>query len=116
MLLDSKNMFADGLAYNGTAAVIDLGGTDRGKGEPIKCFIAGHTLAGVTAVVVNDGTTSSPATLRLTIPFTAAMLNAGPLEFFLPTNVQRYVTLALTGATTGGTWDAGIVRGVQTAR
>jgi len=116
MLLDSENLFADGLAYDGTASVIDLGGTGRGNGEPIKCFINGHGLTAVSAVVIKDGTTSSPATTRDTLIFTAAMLNAGPIEFYLPSNVQRYVTMSLTGATTGGTWDAGIVRGVQTAR
>jgi hypothetical protein len=116
MIEDNGLMFASALAYNGTAEVIDLGGTRRGIGQPIKCFIAGHTLTAVSAVNIVDGTTSSPATTRVIWTCAAAALNAGPIEFYLPDNIQRYVTITLTGATTGGTWDCGIVDGVQTAR
>ena len=116
MITDSEMMFADGLAYNGTAAVIDLEKTRKAIGQPIKCFIAGHTLTAVSAVNIVDGTTSSPATTRCIWTIAAAALNAGPIEFYLPDNCQRYVTITLTGATTGGTWDCGIVNGVQTAR
>ena len=116
MIKDNVGVFADALAYNGTASVVDLGGTRRGIGQPIKCFIAGHGLTAVSAVVIVDGTTSSPGTTRMTWIIAAAALNAGPIEFYLPDNCQRYVTISLTGATTGGTWDCGIVDGVQTAR
>lgn len=116
MIQDNDSMFASALAYNGTAAVIDLGATRKAIGQPIKCFIAGHGLTAVSAVVIVDGTTSSPATTRMTWVIAAAALNAGPIEFYLPDNCQRYVTISLTGATTGGTWDCGISTGVQTAR
>jgi hypothetical protein len=116
MLKDNAGVFASALAYNGTAEVVDLGATRKGIGTPIKCFIAGHTLTAVSAVVILDGTTSSPATTRMTWVIAAAALNAGPIEFYLPDNIQRYVTISLTGATTGGTWDCGIADGVQTAR
>lgn len=116
MILDAKNLFADGLAYNGTSSVIDLENAGAGKGEPIKCFIAGSSLAGVTAVVIHDGTTSSPSTVRDTIIVSAATLNAGPYTFYLPEGTQRYVKIgALTGGS-AGTYTAGIVQGSQSAR
>ena len=114
MIRDNTVSFATDLAYGGTPEVIDLGGTNRGKGQPIECFIVGQSLAGVSAVVVLDGTTTSPATTRMTVVVAAAVLNAGVFRFFLPQNIQRYVTLGLTGAS-GGTYDAGIVIGSQSA-
>jgi hypothetical protein len=116
MLTDDKVMFAEALAYGGTPNVIDLGATAKAIGQPIKCFIVGHSLAGVTAIVVNDGTTSSPATTRMTIVVSAATLNAGVFEFYLPANTQRYITLAAPTGGSGGTYTAGIVLGSQTAK
>jgi len=116
MIQDNENMFATALAYGGTAEVIDLAKTRKGIGQPIKCFIQGAGLVATTGFKVVDGTTSSPATDRTTHVAAAAALNAGPIEFYLPDNCQRYVTIELTGSSSAGTWTCGIVDGVQTAR
>lgn len=108
MTNDSLAMFANNLAYNGTASVIDLLSTQGAKGEPVKFYVQGHSLAGVSALTVSDGPTSSPATLRMTIVVTAAQLNAGPVEIILPSFTQRYVTMALTGGS-AGTYTAAIM-------
>jgi hypothetical protein len=116
MILDNNTLLASGLAYNGTALVVDTGALLKISGQPIKIFVEGHSLAGVTALVINDGPTSSPATLRATFAVTAAQLNAGVFEFYLPSNTQRYITIGgLTGGS-GGTYDAGLVLGTQTAK
>jgi hypothetical protein len=116
MILDYNNKLAVGLAYNGTATVLDTGGLLKIYGAPIKIVVEGHSLAGVTALVINDGPTSSPATLRATFSVTAAQLNAGVFEFYLPSNTQRYITIGgLTGGS-GGTYDAYLVLGGQTAK
>jgi len=117
MQIDARTTFASDLAYNGTAEILDLGSEIRGKGGPIKCFISGHDLVAATGFIVKDGTVAdTAATTRQTNVIALADLNDGPVEFYLPTNVQQYVTITLVGATTSGTWDAGIVLGVNTAR
>ncbi len=117
MQIDARATFAGSLAFDGTATILDLGSAVRGKGGPIKCFISGHSLVAATGFIIKDGTVAgTAATTRQTNVVDLADLNDGPVEFYLPTNVQRYVTITLVGATTSGTWDAGIVLGVNTAR
>ena len=116
MILDKFMLWADDLAHNGTVTELDLGAAEPGKGEPIECFIQGTSMAGVTAVVISSGSTSGSLTTTVTHAITAAEINAGPVRFYLPMDVGRYVSIALTGAS-AGTWTAGIVLGsTQTAR
>lgn len=115
MILDKDMLWADDLAYNGTVEILDLGSVRPGPGEKLKCFITGTALAGVTGVTVAHGDTSSSLATLVTLAFTAAMINGGPIEFELPSNIKRYVRLNLAGTVTAGTWTAGIVmEGVQT--
>ena len=108
MILDKQTMVADNLAYNGSASVIDQIAVMGALGNDTRLFIQGHSLAGVTAFVLLDGPTASPATTRMTIVATAAQLNAGPIEFVAPSLTQRYLTVNLTGASSG-TWSCGVV-------
>lgn len=107
MLNDYYASLANGLAYGGTPSVVDLGSTMGALGTSVRLYVQGHGLAGVTAIVLNDGTTTSPATLRMTLQATAAEINAGPIVIALPSNFQRYFTIALTAAS-AGTYDAWI--------
>lgn len=111
MLMDKLSLFADDLAYGGTPTALDLGTTMPQKGRMLEIWIMGTSMAGVTGVTLNDGTTSSPATARATVNFTAAQMNNGPIRFSVPSNTQRYVTLALIGTVTAGTWSAGVTIG-----
>jgi len=107
-------MFADDLAYNGSATVIDLQAVGAGKGQPVKFWIQGSSnLAGATGVTITDGTTTAAADAF--ISWTCAL--AGKvLEFTLPSDANRYVKLALAGSPSAGTWSAGItLDGVQTS-
>jgi hypothetical protein len=112
MILDKNQMYMDSAAYDATPAVIDHGVTSPGKGGRIRVSASGVSVAGLTAIVLKDGTTSSPATVRLTLITTAAALNAGAVVFDFPNNVQRYTTVALTDAS-AGTLDIGIVEAEQ---
>lgn len=109
MIFDKYAMIADNLAYNGAGSVIDTTAANYGStGHGLRLSIQGHSLAGVTAFVILDGPTASPATTRVTVVATAAQLNAGPIEVTLPSHTQRYVTASLTGGS-GGTWTCGVV-------
>lgn len=116
MILDKNTLFADDLAYDGPAAVIDLQAVGAGKGEKLKIFVQGSSdLATCTGVAITDGATDTAADPLLTY---VCALAGETVEIDLPSDVARYVTVALTTATTltAGTWTAGIVLpGVQTA-
>ena len=114
MILDKATLFADDLAYNGTPEVIDLGNTTPGPGKPLKVFIQGSsTLAGCDGFKLVDGTTSSPADDLLEITANPA---GKTIEFDVPSECNRYLTIALVGTVTAGSFSAGIVlEGVQTA-
>lgn len=116
MILDNTLLFADSLAYGGTPTVLDLGGTGRGKGNPIKCFFTTEVaLTGCTGIIVTDGATSSPADALLTLD-EADYAAVGTYEFYLPSTVNRYVTIALEGTVSAGQYSSGIVmEGVQSA-
>lgn len=116
MILDKNTLFADNLAYNGTPTVIDLQAIGAGKGEKLKIFVQGSSnLATCTGVAITDGATNSASDALLTYVCTLA---GKTVEIDLPSDVARYVKVALTTGTslTAGTWTAGIVLpGVQTA-
>lgn len=115
MIIDKNNMFADDLAYDGTPTVVDLQAVGAGKGESVKIWVQGSsTLADATGITITDGATSSAADAHITWTCTLA---GKILEFTLPSDVARYVTLALAGSPSAGTWSAGItLEGVQSAQ
>jgi len=108
MIQDALNMFATALAHGGSASVVDLKSTRAGTGRPIMVNINGHSLAGAIGVKVLHGDTAETATTELVeITISSALLNEG-FSFALPQGIKRYVTLALVGATSDGTWTAGL--------
>lgn len=114
MILDKNTMVADGLAFDGTPTVIDLGAVRPGPGNPIKMFVSSTAaMAGATGVAVTDGSTVAAADALLTH---VATLDGGALvEFELPSDVARYVKVALTGTVTAGAWSCGVILpGAQT--
>jgi len=114
MILDKLNMFADALAYGGTPTTIDLGSVRPGPGEPIKCFFTTlTTLTACTAINVLDAAVLPADEVVLTI--TPPPAAGDTVEFELPSTVLQFVTLALVGSVSAGTYTAGIVMpGVQT--
>lgn len=115
MILDKNNMFADDLAYNGSPTVVDLQAVRPGPGEPVKIWVQGSsTLAGVTGITITDGATNTAGDAFITWTCTLA---GKILEFELPSDVARYVKLALAGSPSAGTWSAGVtLAGVQSAQ
>lgn len=107
MFQDAKEMFATDLAYGGTPEVVDLKTTAAGPGRPLRVQFNGNGLAGTTGVKLVHGTTSSPATDLVEFDFSAAELNAG-VTFTVPQTVDRYITIALVGSSTAGTYTAGM--------
>lgn len=115
MILDNDMLFADSLAYNGTTTVLDLGGTGKGKGQPIKCFFTTEAaLTGCTGIVVVDGATSSPADALITLD-ESDYAAVGTYEFYLPATTNRYVDISLEGTVSAGTFSAGIVLDAQSS-
>jgi len=114
MILDNETMFADSLAYGGTPETIDLGAVRPGPGEPIKCFFTTEaTLTACTAINVLDAAVLPADEVVLTITPPPAI--GDTVEFELPSSVLRYVTIALVGSVSAGSYSAGIVLpGVQT--
>ena len=113
MILDNNTMIADDLDHDGSPEVIDLGSSSPGPGKPLKVFVQGSsTLAGATGFTISDGTTDSAGDTLISHTCTLA---GKTVEVELPSDVARYVTIALNGTTSAGTWNAGIVMaGVQT--
>lgn len=107
MILDKEVLFADALAYDGTPESLDLETVRPGPGEPIKCFIIGSaTLAGCTGISILDA-----AVLPADEPVMTVVDNpAGKtIEFQLPSNILQFVTIALTGTVTAGSFTSGII-------
>lgn len=115
MLLDKNNLFADDAAHDATPAAIDLQAIGAGKGEPVRCWVQGSSdLAGCTGIVVTDGATSTAGDALFSWTCTLA---GKVLEFYLPSDVARYIKVDLIGTTSAGTWSGGItLAGVQTAQ
>lgn len=110
MIVDKQAMFADDLAHGGTVDYVDLGATRPGPGNPVKCFASGVSLAGATGLLVTDCDTSGGTyTDVVEIDVTSAELNAGGIEFELPSHIRQYVKVALVGTTSAGTWSAGVI-------
>lgn len=113
MILDALTLFADNLAYNGTPVVVDLETVKAGPGNPLTVFVTGSPdLKGATGIVITDGATNAASDSLITH---TATLAGKTLQFELPSDVGRYVKVALAGTPTKGTWSAGIVLpGIQT--
>jgi hypothetical protein len=103
MILEDEGLFFDNAAFGDASAVVDLGaGSSPGKGEPKGIFVIGNgDSAGVTAITVTDGATTAAADACMVVTCTSAELNAGGIQFYLPSSVARYVKLVLTGASAG---------------
>jgi len=114
MFLDNETLFADDLPF-GTpdGAEIDLGSVRPGPGNPIKCFLTvSADMTGMTGVSVKDAAVSPADEALLTVTEDTA---GQTIEFELPSNTQRFVTVSLAGTLGVGTWSCGIVLpGVQT--
>lgn len=112
MILDKNALWADNLAFGGTPSVIDLGshGISSGPGEPFDCFIQSTaSLTGCTGVqILSHETTTPPTDVAMEINATVAELANG-VEFRLPSNIKRYVTVALIGTVSAGSYSAGVI-------
>lgn len=107
MIMDKEVLFADGLAYDGSPGEIDLESIRPGPGEPIKCFISGSAdLAGCTGFSILDAAVSPADEAVLDITDNPV---GKVIEFDLPSNILRFVTIALVGTVTAGSFSAGIV-------
>lgn len=113
MILDALTLFADNRAFNGTPVVVDLETVKAGPGNPLTVFVTGSPdLTGATGIVITDGATNAAANALIAH---TATLAGKTLQFELPSDVGRYVKVALQGSPTKGTWSAGIVLpGIQT--
>jgi len=105
MIMDSKGIFADNLAYNGSPTVVRMPNTKSGTGNKPQIVIKGTGLAGTTGFTISHATTSAAGTLLETHVVAAAVLNDG-YAVPLPQNILEYVAIALTGTSTAGTWTA----------
>lgn len=108
MIMDKEVLFADALAFGGTPETIDLESIRPGPGEPLKCFFQGSAdLAGCTGFGILDAAVAPADEALLDITENPA---GKLIEFDLPSNTQRFVTLALAGTVTAGSFTAVIVR------
>jgi len=105
MIMDSKGIFADNLAHNGSPTVVKLPNTKSGYGNKPQIVIKGSGLAGATGFTISHKATSAADTLLETHVVDSAVLNAG-YAVPLPQNILQYVAIALTGSTSAGTWTA----------
>lgn len=107
MYQDAKTMFATELAYGGTPSVVNLKHAKMGPGRRLRIQFNGDALADATGFELLDGATSSPSDDLATFVFTAAELNEG-VTISVPETVAQYLTIALTGTATAGTYTAGL--------
>jgi len=116
MILDKETVFAVNTPFGTAGTAIDLGEIDgfAGPGEPLKVFVQGEGLTGVTGFIVNDGPADTTTNNLMT--YVGAIVDH-LVEIHLPSTVDQFVNITLTGTVTAGTWSAGIVMpGVQTAK
>ena len=107
MILDKEVLFADALAHDGSPEEIDLGSVRPGPGKPIKGFITGSAdLAGCTGFSILDADVSPADEAVLDITDDPA---GQTIEFELPSNILQFVTIALAGTTSAGSFTAGLV-------
>lgn len=116
MLIDKLASFADNLAFDGTPSELDTLNVRPGPGVPIIAYIVGHSLVGVTGVKIRDKALPGDSFAdRMTLNFSASEVNEGAIQFELPSNLKRYVTLSLVGATAGNYTAAISLAGIQTS-
>ncbi len=116
MLLDKETMFAVNAPFGTAGIAVDLGELHgfAGPGNPIKIFVQGAGLTGVTGFTVKDGPANT--TVNNLIAYTGAIVDH-LVELELPSTVDQFVNITLDGTVSAGTWSAGIVMpGVQTAK
>ena len=113
MILDKDTMFANDLAYNGSPSVVDLGSVKPARGGEFQIFVTGSSdLAGVTGITITDGATSAAADAFASH---TATLAGKTIKFTVPSDIARYMKVALAGTPSAGSWSAGVVLpGVQT--
>lgn len=118
MYIDKLAVFADDLAFDGTPEELDSLNVRPGPGVPITMYATGENMAGCTGINIRDKANSGDSfATRMTVNFTAAELNAGPIQITLPSNIKRYLTISLAGTATAGTYTAAIsMTGIQTAK
>jgi len=102
---DALAEFADGLAYDSSSGILDLGPGRPGPGREHRLeFIGSSDLAGATGILIQHGDDSGLADAADVVEITDAALAGGIVGFTLPSNVKRYVQASLVGTTTAGTW------------
>ena len=109
MIFDKKLMFFDGDTGAATASgEVDLGNAKPAANKPIRCHFNGTGMtAGTELVITHCDTSGGTFTTASTIAVAFGVLNGG-YDFYLPSDIQRYVKLTVTlGA--GGTMKAGVV-------
>lgn len=113
MILDKETLFADVAAFDDTPATIDLGAIRPGPGKAIKCFFTTHTvLTAATGIQLLDAAVlPADENLELITPIPAV---GETIEFSIPSSALQFVTIAIAGVVSAGTYSSGIVMDVQT--
>ena len=113
MILDNETLFADQAAFGDTPVTLDLGAVRPGPGKALKCFFTTHTvLTGATGIQLNDAAVL-PADEALEL--IEGIPGVGEtIEFSVPSTCLQFLTMALGGTASAGTYSAGIVMDVQT--
>lgn len=107
MILDNETLFADDLAHDGTPETLDLETVRPGPGEQLRVFVTGSAdLAGCTGISVLDAAVAPADEAVMTVTDSPT---GKTIEFDLPSNILQFVTIALVGTTSAGTFTAGIV-------
>ena len=115
MILDKETMFADALAFGGTPESLDLEAVRPGPGQPIKCFFTTlTTLTAATGISILDAAVLPADEAVMSI--TGIPAAGETIEFDLPSSVLQFVTIAIAGSVSAGSYSCGIVLpGVQTS-
>lgn len=110
MIFDKESMFLDGVAYDATSQVVDLGAASPGPGRAVKVQAsAAGDAAGITAIVLQHGATSTPTTALISVTTTAAEMNDQGITFTLPSKTLRYVKVSALTAASAGTMTVGVI-------
>lgn len=110
MFFDKNLMFFDGDAGSAVASSsIDLG--TGPVDEKLDIYFAGVGMTAGTNLVIEHSADDVTFTQLLDVTVGFAVLNTGYVVR-LPPNIERYVTLTVTGGA-GGTMTAGIVKDAQ---
>jgi hypothetical protein len=114
MILDSTLILAqDQDATVAPTLEVDLGSSAAGPGEPVTIFVSGsEDIAGVDGFSVMNSPDMGTYTEAMTVPCDLA---GNTVQATLPSDVQRYIKIELTGTPTAGKFSAGLVLDVQTS-